>query len=575
MRDDSIERRTTFRSKVTTDSISALAVHPSDDRLLELVMGRLPHRDGNPVADHLLACEQCAARIDQLDHQNDAFVSGLRRAAANGELQTACARFPDDVTPRMADLSGQTVGKYRIVSRLASGGMGVVYRAHDPVLDREIALKVLRLPGDIAYQRKRFITEARSAAKLIHPNVVSVFECGQEGENYFLAMEFVAGGSANDQLASSGPLPWKTATRIVAQAARGLHAAHQAGLIHRDVKPANLLLTNELDVKVADFGLVKTIDAESLTEIGEIVGSPNYMSPEQCRSESLDERSDVYSLGATFYALLTAKKPYDDCETVVELIYAHCNRPPPDPRKVDEQIPLAIAAVIRRAMAKAKSDRYASCSEMEAALQSVLGDRKKKIYPPFPSRARNSGRVEYQRGEDPVNSHLPLAVNGARTPSAEDDQPGSLPPVTRTSGKEESDRARIDPLTSVPSNWIHTHRGHWVTRNFIAMTVFAAFITAATVAFHQSTKNNSSNVETDQEIERQIATCVLQLGGSIETRWANADHVIRDVREFPDGEFSVVWIALEHNDQVTDELLEKCDALGRLGGIFSPRNRYH
>jgi serine/threonine protein kinase len=269
---------------------------------------------------------------------------------------------------------GRLVGKYRLRGLLGRGGMGVVYLAHDPRLQRDVALKLLHRERVDANLAERFLREARAAARLHHPNVVSIYEADEfDGEPYFV-MEYVRGVSA-DQLLRRGPLPWSAATAIAAQAARALVAAHAAGLIHRDVKPSNLLLAADGTVKLTDFGLVKLVaqGQTTLSGAGEVCGTPHFMSPEQARSQPLDERTDQYSLGATYYTLLTGAPPYPGNEPL-PLLYAHCGKPVPDPCRVNPAVPAGAAAIVQRAMAKKRGDRYPNAAALLADLEALLGD---------------------------------------------------------------------------------------------------------------------------------------------------------------------------------------------------------
>lgn len=269
---------------------------------------------------------------------------------------------------------GRRLGRYEIKSLLGVGGMGMVYRAHDTLIERDVAIKIL--PQEISRDEvslKRFLAEARAAGKLSHANAVSIYEVGQDEGVYYLVMEFVAGGSVGDRLDNSGPLSALEATRIVADACRGLAAAHAVGLVHRDIKPANLLRDPSGAVKVADFGLAKPAlggDGQ-LTRTGHIVGTPYFMSPEQCESQPIDHRSDLYSLGATYYTLLTGFNPYHDAGSIVQVMFAHCKGETLDPRKSQADIPAACAQIIERATAKRPADRYQSAEQMLGDLDAL------------------------------------------------------------------------------------------------------------------------------------------------------------------------------------------------------------
>lgn len=270
---------------------------------------------------------------------------------------------------------GQRIGKYQIVDVLGAGGMGLVLRGFDTAIERSVAIKVL--PAELSQDPTalaRFLAEAKSAGKLNHPNTVTIYEIAQEGDVYYLVMELVSGGSAWDFLHENQVYPVKEATRIVFESCLGLGAAHAAGLVHRDIKPANLLLAADGLVKVSDFGLAKRTRSESLavTREGQVVGTPYYMSPEQCEAGAIDARSDIYSLGATYYSLLTGKCPYEESDSVVQVMYAHCNSPAPDPRSVRADIPPACCQIIARAMAIQPEERYPTMDAMRQDLQAVL-----------------------------------------------------------------------------------------------------------------------------------------------------------------------------------------------------------
>jgi serine/threonine protein kinase/tetratricopeptide (TPR) repeat protein len=272
------------------------------------------------------------------------------------------------------DWVGRSLGKYRVTGVLGQGGMGVVLKAHDPMIERDVAIKVLtgHLASD-ATALARFLAEARAAGKLNHPNVIAIYEILQEGPTYYLVLEYAPGGSLSDQLERQESLPVLEATQVLIDACKGVGAAHAAGLIHRDIKPANFMRAADGSIKVADFGLAKAAadTGRHLTETGMVIGTPSFMSPEQCQAKPLDPRSDLYSLGATYYSLLTGQYPYQDADSVFHMLYLHCHGPIPDPRSVNPAVPEACSRIIARAMAKAPADRYPSAGAMLADLQAV------------------------------------------------------------------------------------------------------------------------------------------------------------------------------------------------------------
>ena len=271
---------------------------------------------------------------------------------------------------------GESLGKYQITGYLGEGGMGLVMKGVDSSIDRTVAIKLLSAEFcQTENALQRFQYEARSAAKSNHPNIVTIYEIGEDKDKstHFLAMELVAGGSVSDELKKNGPYDVAEATRIVTDACLGLASAHRRGLVHRDIKPANLLLTDERIVKIADFGLAKPTDDEalSMTKTGQVLGTPSFMSPEQCRSDAVDATSDIYSLGATYYSLLTGKTPYQERGSIVQVMFAHCNDVPPDPKDHCPELADSCVNIISRAMAKDRNARYQSMDEMRADLNAL------------------------------------------------------------------------------------------------------------------------------------------------------------------------------------------------------------
>ncbi len=317
------------------------------------------------------------------DQNRPAAQSGAGGQAPNSKfLETAAIASGGETTPSRSPSSataaaawvGRSLGKYQITGVLGQGGMGIVFRGRDPLLERDVAIKLL--PDDLAEDETalaRFLAEAKAAGRLNHANVVSIYEIGQEGHAYFLVMELIPGGSVADGLDLEHPRSVLDATRIAIDACKGLAAAHAAGLVHRDMKPANLMKAADGSIKITDFGLAKATSARAreMTQAGMVVGTPYFMSPEQCDAKPVDARSDIYSLGATYYSLLTGKNPYQESNSVIQVMFGHCQGEIPDPRSANALIPPACSAIIARAMAKSPSDRYQSAAEMLADLQAV------------------------------------------------------------------------------------------------------------------------------------------------------------------------------------------------------------
>ena len=268
-------------------------------------------------------------------------------------------------------LAGRKVGEYQVIRELGRGGMGVVYLAHDAALQRDVAIKVLQpdLASDPEFEA-RFIREARTSAKLEHPNVVPVYTAGRDGDLLYMAMAFVKGRTLDALLKQRGRLPVAEAVDIVRQAARGLGAAHAASLVHRDIKPHNIMIDDAGRVKIMDFGLMRSWrDGDAITETGVFYGTPQYASPEQCDSGELDGRSDIYSLGAVFYELLTGKRPHTG-DTPVQLLKKILLEAPATVRSLNPDVPPGVAAVVEKMMAKRAEERFATAEEVVAALDS-------------------------------------------------------------------------------------------------------------------------------------------------------------------------------------------------------------
>jgi hypothetical protein len=403
----------------------ALLNHPSDEALGALSLGRLAEAELAQVSAHLTACPACCSRIDQLAtddrllacvqkgaaSREQALVGpGQRRAAvrALGQLHVArsVTRVQDPqvgTVPEIANASAaQThrdappsrglsdnltsflappeqpdevgrLGPYRILAVLAHGGMGVVFRARDPALDRLVALKAM-LPGVavVPSARERFLREARAAAALKHPHVVTIFQVGEDRGIPFLAMEFLEGEPLDDRLRREGRLPLAEVLRIGREIALALAAAHARGLVHRDIKPANLWLEGPTGhVKVLDFGLAwAQANQAHLTQSGLIVGTPAYMAPEQAEGKPADPRCDLFSLGCVLYQMNTGALPFHGESTIAVLRALALHEPPPVAELCPESPP-ELSALVTRLLAKKPEDRPATAQEVAETLHTL------------------------------------------------------------------------------------------------------------------------------------------------------------------------------------------------------------
>ncbi|WP_100499035.1 serine/threonine-protein kinase [Geodermatophilus chilensis] len=348
-------------------------------------------------------------------------------------------------------------GRYEITAPIATGGMGEVWRARDRVLDREVAAKVLRseFTGDPSFVA-RFRNEARHTAALSHPNIASVYDYGETEDERgtqlaFLVMELVEGKPLVTILHEEGKLPVDWTLHVLGQSADGLSAAHHAGVVHRDIKPGNLIVRPDGVVKLTDFGIARARDATPLTRTGMVVGTAQYLSPEQAQGFEVTAASDVYSLGVVGYECLTGGRPFDGTSQVAVAL-AHINRPPPP---LPANVPPAVRLLIERALAKDPADRFPDGAAFAAAIRSVAsGNGLSPVHaaagpattPPYPVRAAPTAHTEVV--DDLADSRTQVlgaasaggaAATGART------SVGAMPPLRRTEDDDEDGRYTPPP----------------------------------------------------------------------------------------------------------------------------------
>ena len=254
------------------------------------------------------------------------------------------------------------LGRYEIISELGQGAMGVVYKATDPLIDRVVAIKTINL--GLALEEKdeyeaRFYQEAKAAGRLSHPNIVTIFDVGKSGDVAYIAMEFLRGRELRDILDDAVALPVERVLDIAYQVALGLAYAHEHGIVHRDVKPSNIMVDADGHVKITDFGIARMESASVRTQTGMVLGSPKYMSPEQVMGKLIDQRSDIFSLGVMLYEMLTGRVPFAG-ENVNAIMYQTLNSVPPPPGTLNAALPEMINFIVAKALAKGLDDRYQS-----------------------------------------------------------------------------------------------------------------------------------------------------------------------------------------------------------------------
>ena len=354
--------------------------------------------------------------------------------------------FPSGLADRPAPGNTGQIASYEMVEELGRGGMAVVYRARDVRLGRWVALKVLGedLARDEAF-RRRFIRESRAAAAVDHPNIVPIFDAGEANGMLFIAMRYVGGQDVHSLLNRMGPLPSARATGIVAQVASALDAAHASGLVHRDVKPANMLLDgvagdgSDDHVYLSDFGISKTSQATTnLTLTGQVLGTLNYLAPEQIEGRGVDGRADAYSLACAAFEMLAGQPPFRR-EQSLAVMWAQLSAPPPPLTSMRRDLPAAVDQVMARGLAKPPEDRYPSCRAFAAALQEACGVSAGELAAPAlaaqglvppPLRRPDAASRPDAAPTDPSGSRLAASEQAASPLGAR----GQAPPVSPAAG---------------------------------------------------------------------------------------------------------------------------------------------
>ncbi len=257
----------------------------------------------------------------------------------------------------------ERIGKYQILEKLGQGGMGIVYKALDPLIERVVAVKMISTSLDADPElRTRFFREGQAAGQLSHKNIVTIFDLGEEGGTAYIAMEFLEGEDLRTRLLRSEPMDLRSKVRIIAEVCEGLAHAHARNVIHRDIKPANIFVTRAGTVKILDFGLARTVSSD-LTTGGRAMGTPNYMSPEQVRGEKIDNRTDIFSVGVSFYELLTHRKAFQG-DSFTSTIFKILQDDPEPIEHIDPTVPAGLCTIVYKALAKDREQRYRNLGEV-------------------------------------------------------------------------------------------------------------------------------------------------------------------------------------------------------------------
>jgi len=263
------------------------------------------------------------------------------------------------------------LGRYEVIGELGQGAMGIVYKAKDPLIDRIVAIKTINL--SLAQEEKeeyegRFYQEAKAAGRLNHPNIVTIYDVGKSGDIAYIAMEFLQGRELRDVMNDVGLLPVDQVLDIVAQVASGLAYAHEHEIVHRDVKPSNIMMIRDGHVKITDFGIARMASSAVRTQTGMVLGSPKYMSPEQVMGKEIDQRSDIFSLGVMLYEMLTGQAPFNG-ENVNAIMYQTLNGVPVPADTLNPAVPEMLNFIVAKALAKKLEDRYANAKDFAADLR--------------------------------------------------------------------------------------------------------------------------------------------------------------------------------------------------------------
>jgi len=423
--------------------------------LVAFALGKYSEEELERIGAEIEACPLCQAALEELDNAVDSVVVDLRGISSPGvspispdleaairqaeqisrELWHASPEADEEVSPHGGTLVRSLavpsrLGQYELIERIGRGGMGSVYRALHTRLKRPVALKLLhpartREPSAVT----RFLREMEAVGQLNHPNLVHAYDAGEVDDQHFLVMELLDGVDLSRLVRAKGPLSLADACEAVRQAALGLQHAHEHGLVHRDVKPSNLMLTVEGQIKVLDLGLARlTTDPAvtgELTETGQVVGTGDYMAPEQAEDvRQADARSDIYALGCTLYYLLAARAPYADpqCATFVQKVLAHAQRPLPPIRSSRPEVPDGLNALLERMLAKAPGQRPQSAAAVAEAIrpwsEGANLEQLARVAASRQTRTESSQPTEVPRAQETANDPPAASATAAEAPKS-------------------------------------------------------------------------------------------------------------------------------------------------------------
>ncbi len=338
------------------------------------------------------------------------------------------------------------LGRYEVTSELGQGAMGVVYKARDPLIDREVAIKTINLSLALDEREEyeaRFYQEAKAAGRLSHPNIVTIYDVGRTGDIAYIAMEYLHGRELRDILNETKVLPVQQVLDIIIQVAQGLSYAHEHEIVHRDVKPSNVMIVRDGHVKITDFGIARMASAAVRTQTGMVLGSPKYMSPEQVLGKLTDQRSDIFSLGVMLYEMLTGQVPFIG-ENVNAIMYQTLNAIPSPPSNANPAVPEMLNYIVAKALAKDLDARYQNAGELVndlRACREALPRGAEAVAP-----AKHGGAITRTNGDDDSKSVVALGLS-----SSFDSTEATMRLAAMTASKEEVEELSKTLRTERPS----------------------------------------------------------------------------------------------------------------------------